>query len=404
MDREKINLVPDKEKCSGCGACAAICAQNAITMQEDQTGCKYPSVDETLCLQCGRCMKVCSYREAPDVQMPLAAYAACGRDCEQVRHSASGGIFAALAQSWIQKGGAAAGAVMDIDRHVKVYHVLSDRPEDIRRMQGSKYAQSDAWRCYRDVTAALKAGKQVLFSGTPCQVAAVRALTGNPDNLTTIDLICHGVPPVRMLDEYLHLLEKRFGGKITDFSFRDKKAGRDYCARFVLRRGRTERALYLSSSMLSYYKHFLQGMNCRENCYTCPYAKLERNSDVTIGDYWGVEKQHQLDFQSGKMPNRKDWSCVLVNTEKGERLMEKHAGMIERYRSSAEAIAQENHQLCHPTKRPEQRDELLNLYCSGGYAALEKQFLHSVGGLRYYFRLLKQLRRTACEVNKELKK
>lgn len=392
MNKVRIDLVPDRAQCSGCGACAAACPRQAITMQTSGHGWVYPAIDHEDCISCGKCIGVCEYRDGAGGQLPMTAYAAVGQCGELVRNSASGGVFASLAMSWVKAGGLVAGAVMDCAGSVQVYHVLSGKEEDIRRMQGSKYVQSDAWRCYHEVAKALRAGKSVLFSGTPCQVAAIKRLTGDPDNLTTIDLICHGVPPVKMLDEYIRLLEKRFHGKVEGFAFRDKSAGKSYCARIELRRGRHTRRLHLRSNELSFYRYFLKGALCRENCYTCPYAKPERVSDLTIGDYWGVERRHATEFAEGIMPRRANWSCMLVNTPKGEALVREHAAQIDKYPSRPEWVAEENQQLCRPTVKPEERDCLLRLYETGGYAAVEDDFIRSAGGkLRYHLRLLKQL-------------
>lgn len=393
MNKECINLVPDAAKCSGCGACMAVCPRRAIDMREGTHGCKYPVINENACIGCGKCVQTCPYHEPDPARSPRRAYAAAGKVADVVRSSASGGVFASLALSWIQQGGLVAGAVMDCAEQVKVYHVLSGEAEDVRRMQGSKYVQSDAWRCYGEAAAALKAGRQVLFSGTPCQVAAVRQLTGDPQNLTTIDLICHGVPPVKLLDEYVALLGKRFRGKIVGFTFRDKSVGRNFCARLDVQRGKRRRSYYLRSSILSFYRHFLNGALYRENCYSCPYARMERVADLTIGDYWGVETQHAEEIQSGRMPVRDDWSCVLVNTDKGQRLLDSHGGALALYPSTPEGVAKENHQLRHPSVKPDSRDKLLEDLEKGGYAAIEDAFVQSCGGnLRYHVRMLKQLR------------
>lgn len=392
MKTERIELVPDAAKCSGCGACMAACPRQAITMREGRHGCKYPVIDENLCVGCGKCLQVCGYRQPEGGSAPQTAYAAVGKAEQVVRNSASGGVFATLALEWIRKGGLVAGAVMDCEDGVQVYHVLSDQARDVRSMQGSKYVQSDAWRCYGEVIAALRAGKPVLFSGTPCQIAAVRQLTGDPDNLTTIDLICHGVPPVKMLDEYIRLLGKKFCGRITGFTFRDKSVRRAFCARIDVQRGKT-RSYYLRSSILSFYKHFLKGSLYRENCYSCPYARLERVSDLTIGDYWGIEARHAEDVRTGKMPARNDWSCVLVNTDKGRLLLDAYGRELSLYATEAEWIAMENHQLRRPSVKPQERAALLASNEKGGYAAVEDDFMKSCGGrLRYHIRLLRQLR------------
>lgn len=402
MNKERIELVPDASKCSGCGACMVICPRRAITMQEGQYGCKYPVIDEAACVQCGKCLQICPWESLENKVVPDGAYAAAGKNSDVVKRSASGGVFATLALNWIRSGGVTAGAVMDCTDNVQVYHALSEREDDVQRMQGSKYAHSDAWRCYAEICTALRAGKRVLFSGTPCQVAAVRRLTGNPTNLTTIDLICHGVPPVRMLNEYVRLLGKRFRGNISGFSFRDKSTGREFCARIDVQR-RKKRTYYLRSSVLSFYRHFLTGVFYRENCYSCPYARLERVSDLTIGDYWGIDSGHADDFAAGRMPVRNDWSCVLVNTDKGRRLLDEHGGELDLYHTEVTWIAQGNHQLCHASARPPERVSMLACYEQGGYTAVEDAFVQSFGGkLRYNVRLVKQVlqNKKACKVNR----
>ncbi len=392
MNGEKINLVPEASACSGCGACMTVCPKAAISMQEAADGCKYPVIDPSLCVGCQKCLKICAYRQEQGSQLPQAAYAAVGKDDELVENSASGGVFASLALSWIRSGGLVAGAVMDLTDGVQVYHVLSDCEADIRRMQGSKYVQSDAWRCYAQILEATKEGRQVLFSGTPCQVAAVKKLTGNPDNLTTIDLICHGVPPVKMLNEYVQLLEKRFNGKVESFRFRDKSQKKNFTAGLDVRYGKMMRRFYLRSHDLSFYKHFLESANYRENCYNCPFARLERGADLTIGDYWGIEKQHADDFETGRMPKTDAWSSILVNTEKGSRLLNEHAREILLYASNPEWVAAENHQLQYPTPVPEGRSMLFRIYEQEGYKGVEKAFVKTRGGwLKYHLRLWRGL-------------
>lgn len=392
MNRETIDLVPDAVKCSGCGACMLVCQRGAITMKASPNGCAFPAITKESCIGCGRCVQQCVYRHPVKLRTPLAAYAAIAKDGKLVQNSASGGMFAALARSWLQSGGLVAGAVMDCSQGVQVYHILSDQTEDLQRMQGSKYVQSDAWRCYRAVKQALAKGAQVLFSGTPCQVAAIRELTGDPDHLTTIDLICHGVPPVEMLEDYVCLLGKRFHGKVESLRFRDKTLKKNFSASLDVRYGKKLRRFYLRSHELSFYKYFLEGANYRENCYSCPFARLERTADLTIGDYWGIRKRHAADFEAGKMPDATDWSCVLVNTDKGRRLLDLYAKEISLYASRLEWVAEENHQLQHPMAIPKGRAELLSRYEQDGYEGIESAFIQSRGGsLRYHLQLLRLL-------------
>lgn len=393
MEKERINLISDVGQCSGCGACMAVCPKAAITMQEAADGCVYPVIDHENCIRCGKCVQICDFHQPETLRGPLGAWAAAGRDVALVKRSASGGIFAALAMRWIAEGGLVAGAVMDVETQgVKVYHILSDKAEDVRRMQGSKYVQSDAWRCFADVTVALRGSRNVLFSGTPCQVAAIRRLTGDPDNLTTIDIICHGVPPQRLLSGYVSCLAKRFRGRVVGISFRDKDGSSRYCARIDVQGRKGLRTLRLRSSDLSYYRHFLQGVIFRENCYNCPYAGLARAGDLTIGDYWGVEKRHAQAFAAGDMPLRADWSCILAASPKGQRLLHTHGADLMLYVSEPEWVAEDNQQLNHPVRKPSDRDKIHAAWAQGGYEAVEEAFIRDMGGrLRYRLRLMKSL-------------
>jgi len=259
-------------------------------------------------------------------------------------------------------------------------------------MQGSKYVQSDAWRCYGAVLDAVKNGKYVLFTGTPCQVAAVRKLTGNPENLITMDLICHGVPPVQMLNDYLRILSKRFGGTVEELNFRDKSCGKQFCARVGIKRGKNVKDYLVRSRFLSYYKYFLEGTIYRESCYSCPYANMDRISDITIGDFWGIEKYHGKDLEQEGMTSPKDWSCILVNTDKGDHFLKRYGSDLYLYSSRPEWIAENNQQLNAASARPQNRSEVLEAYRSGGFQTVEKEFIRKNGGyLRFSYRMARSI-------------
>ncbi len=389
---EKITLFSGAENCCGCGVCMTECPVQAITMQEDAVGFQYPVIDETRCIQCGKCLRICPFREK-NGQMPAQiAYAATGNDPQLVKNSASGGVFATVAQSLIQNGGLAAGAVMDMDKPVTVKHILSDKPEDLRRMQGSKYVQSDAFACYSQLKRALRDGKTVLFSGTPCQVAAVKKLTGDPEKLITMDLICHGVPSVRLLDGFLTVQEKRLG-KIESFCFRDKTAPKPFTARLTFNRNGRQRYLRLRAGYLSFYQYFLEGYIYRESCYSCPYANENRVSDITVGDYWGIQQFHAQQLADGQMPGGRDWSCLIVNTEKGQRFLEKHGNGMLLYPTEFTWISQNNQQLRSPSEKKPQRETVLQRFSTGGYPAVEAEFIRENGGaLRLLWRIFKDTR------------
>ena len=284
-----VELVSDKKNCCGCGACQQTCPTGAIRLMPDECGFGYPVIDESVCVDCGKCIAVCQYHYAPEKWMPLEAYAAYGKDENLIKNSSSGGVFAALAKSIAEKGGAVAGAVLETeDENLKVFHRLEKNAQSLSAMQGSKYVQSEAHSCYGEVLEELGKGGVVLFSGMPCQVAAIKKLSGDPENLLTMDLVCHGVPSRKMLEDYLKLLGKRLGGPVSGLKFRTKDIRKTFCAEVDC----NGRKYYLQHRFLSYYKLFLKGENYRDSCYSCPYARIERTADLTIGDYWGIEELH----------------------------------------------------------------------------------------------------------------
>ena len=392
-------LVRTASECFGCGACVTVCGVNAIRMEENEDGFFYPVINERLCVDCGRCAALCRQQSSFASIEAVQAYAAFGRDESLVNNSASGGIFASLANSHLQHEGRIAGAVMQWHQDGPcVHHMLSAAHEDLRAMQGSKYVQSKAWKSYPDIMTALARGEKVLFCGTPCQCAAVQKLTGNPVGLITMDLICHGVPSEKMFREYLTILSKHLNMKLNHFVFRDKTCKKDFCASVNGTRGKHRKQLYISANYLSFYQLFLKGLIYRESCYACPYAKLERISDITVGDYWGIEDVHREEFKNGLLMKRRDWSCLLVNTDKGKAFLAEYGGTLTLTPSKPEWAAKRNGQLNAPSQLPSDREKLLMLYRATGYAGIERRFMHRSGSwLRYYWRLYRNI-----HVNKKL--
>lgn len=385
--------LPKGEGCSACGACLAVCPVEAIEMKASSDGFQYPAIQQDKCVDCGKCVKVCTLRTTEEKQEPLEAYAAVGRCDDLIRNSASGGAFASLATQWVSGGGLVAGAVMDTDgESIQVFHELADCTAGISRMQGSKYVQSDAWKSYKEIVQALRQGKQVLFTGTPCQVSAVKRITGNPDKLVTIDLICHGVPSLQMLNDYTQILNRRFGGKTKQIVFRDKATEKNFCARIDIARRKNHRQLRLRSHQMSYYQYFLGGATYRDSCYVCPYACTERVADITIGDYWGVEKHLSEEIAKQNAAKKTHWSCLLVNTPKGKKALEKYGKDLEIHLSETAHIAQTNQQLNAPSKKPPEREDIMKRYEAKGYGAIEREYMRASGGrVRYFWRLYKDL-------------
>lgn len=382
-------LLIDKNNCCGCGACQQKCPAKAITLLPDEFGFVYPFIDETLCIDCGSCVDVCQYHNVPDTQHPLEAYAALAKDEKLIKYSSSGGVFAVLAKTLMENGGYFAGAVIEIeDSKVKLFHRLGNDDRELKAMQGSKYAQSEAYRCYKDVIQMLDRGSFVLFSGTPCQIEAIKKLSGNPQNLLTVDVVCHGVPSGKMLEDYLKILGKYMRGTVTGLRFRSKEIGKDFCAEINC----GEKKYYLRHSFMSYYKLFLEGSIYRECCYSCPYARNERTGDLTIGDYWGIAEVHRADFESGAMPDKRNWSCLLVNSEKGRVFLQKNAHLLQVYPTEIQWIAKNNRQLKSPHAMPKERNYIMELYANKGYPKLEEYYINRCGGkFVFYRRMFKNL-------------
>lgn len=304
----------DRMHCSGCGACAIICSHGAISMSAEREGFLYPKIDSLKCMSCGRCRNVCSALKAGRSRKPLAVYAAKAIDDKLRRRSSSGGIFTLLARHILLKGGVVYGAMIR-DGDLKIIHVAVETEDELCRLQGSKYVQSEVHRIYPAVLSALRQGRLVLFSGTPCQVAALRRLAPEEnEHLICVEVICHGVPSALAWRAYLkdrmrkrHLNEKI----ITGVSFRDKLYGwRNYSmAIFTGDRGYVQDIQHDS---------FLRGFNKelfnRSSCYQCSWRELKSGSDVTIGDYWNVQRLHpDINDDIGV-------SLVLINSARGSAL------------------------------------------------------------------------------------
>ena len=215
MESEKVSKVTLFNKnadCCGCGACRNVCPTDSITMKEDEYGFIYPIIDEEKCINCYRCVNTCAFQNTQEHQIPIFNYVAYERDDALLYKSASGGIFASIAKQFINEGGVVFGCSMEMeDGILSTKHVGVDKLEDLYKLQGSKYVQSDTGNIYREVLRELKNNRYVLFSGTPCQVAALKHMIKGDiaKNLITIDLICHGVPSSNLFKSYIKYIEDK---------------------------------------------------------------------------------------------------------------------------------------------------------------------------------------------------
>ena len=300
--------------CVGCGACENICSGKAISMVCQDDGFLQPVIDRSKCRDCGLCLKVCPLHvgsaPVPETGLPCV-FAAYHKDLAVRKDSTSGGVFTALAQTFFDQGGYVAGAVYD--RDMKVRHILTSDPAQIVNLRSSKYVQSEMGDTYIQVKKALESSAKVLFCGTPCQVAGLHSfLRKKYDNLTTLDFICLGVNSPDAFSSYLKMLEERYQSPVVAVKFKDKTFG---WHRFALRVKFANGQEYCKDRWTDlFFIGFLQARNFfRKSCYHCRFKGIRRYSDITLADFWGIEKMHpDMDQDLGT-------SFVMVNTRKGEK-------------------------------------------------------------------------------------
>lgn len=389
---DKIVLFEKEEQCSGCGACVDICSQKAITMRENEYGYWFPTIDESKCVHCEMCKKVCGFQNEKEERYPLNVKAATAKNEDTLMKSASGGVFAELAKKVLREGGVVFGAAMSFTDGVPtVHHVKVDSEKDLYRLQGSKYVQSDCQGIYADIKKELSANKVVLFSGTPCQVASLKRFVGNKysdGNLILVDIICHGVPSLRMFRDYISTEKEKTKGEIVTFKFRDKSMGwgNKGSIHYIDKRGK-RKVKKISVQLSSYYFHFENGDILRKNCYSCIFSQEKRVSDITIGDYWGfgVEHPNQLKSNGGRFEEENGISCILVNTEKGRTFLSECANAFELCESTLEQVAKVNLQLKHPSRKNSNRDKVMEIYKKSGYKAIDDAYYKKLGKKKYIY-------------------
>lgn len=399
-NREVPKLFNSKEECCGCGACVNICPRNAITMSEDECGYIYPIIDELKCVRCGKCKTVCAFQNEKVTNNPLKTYAAVASDSELVRKSASGGFFTALSKQIVEEDGVVFGAAFCDEWNVQ--HISVEDEKQLERLQGSKYTQSNTCDSYSKVKDLLMQGKKVLYSGTPCQIAGLYGYLGNkPENLLTVDIICHGVPSNRMFKDYLNSLEKRENGELVDFTFRDKTIGWGINGSAKIERNSKIYRKKIWQSGSSYLFYFIKGWIYRENCYQCKYASANRPADLTIGDFWGIEKQHADYIGKRGWDEQKGISVVVANTDKGMTIL-KSLKYIELKESSFDAASEGNAQLRKPCQ-PGKREEIVHEYVKNGWDGLEERYNKNIGWRKYSSQLKNMIPTSIKRVLKKMK-
>lgn len=307
---KKVDMVCDYKRCLGCGVCKNICPVNAIKMTEATSkGEIHPSIDNQVCLGCGTCIRACPANYISELRQPIVCYAVQHKDEELLSRSASGGFIAAAYQFFLSKNAYIVG--VGNGNNTFTYSV-SNKEADIAKYQNSKYVQSDTANIYKNVGDLLKKSRKVLFVGLPCHVAGLllylREKKIHSNLLITIDLVCHGVVPKKLLLEYLQHITK--SNKNVDISFRDPKYG---TMRFILSISRNGKEVYHSGVHRRdiYQEGYHGGFFYRDSCYDCPFAQKKRVGDLTVSDFHGYGR-----VKVGTMQGKK--TCVMLNSNKGK--------------------------------------------------------------------------------------
>jgi len=361
-----ITLYLGKKDCCACGTCMNICPRHAITMQPDEDGFLFPVIQNDLCVECGLCKKACAFQYVSIRKSePIATYAAIHKNKDLLADSASGGMFVALASYVLEQKGIVFGCAYD--RDMNPVHISIDNTNDLKKLQGSKYVQSNTGQIYIEVKKHLADDRLVLYSGTPCQIAALNTyLNQEFSKLITVDLICHGVPNSLHFQGYIMYLEKKLKGKVIDYNFRDKSRGWGMMGKVTYEKNGKIREKIIYPQLSNYFSHFLKGDNYRESCYECKYAGGIRQGDFTIGDFWGIENFHPT------IKTEDGVSVVLVNSPKGKEILQYISDRLYLTESTYNNAKNSNSQLCRPALKRANRDAVLRIWREGGNSALEK--------------------------------
>lgn len=351
----KYWLEKNKNSCYGCRACEQACPHDAIQMIKDEEGFLYPSINEKLCINCSLCEKACPY-EKEEAESIGNTYAIQLKEKKALIKSSSGGAFFWMANYVLQKNGFVSGCVYsDI---LTPIHIVTNEKDEVLKMQGSKYIQSDTKDIYSKIESLLKENRLVLFTGTPCQIAGLKSYLGkNYNNLITMDLICHGVPSSELFLNYINS-EKRKGRNIEEINFRDKKMN-GWCSQGSIRVNGKKKNI--SPYNNSYYYYYIANCISRYSCYTCKYSSMKRAGDITIGDCWNMKEFFpNVDTSEG-------YSVIIINSKNGQRIFEEIKDMLIYYDIDRDFVISNNKNLQEPCEMPEKRKIIFKEIAKFGY-------------------------------------
>lgn len=378
--------------CCGCELCSIMCPKQAIEFEKNLYGDLKPKILADKCVDCKLCEKVCPHLQIISSRKKYECFCAWGKDTELIKKSSSGGVFVEIAKKVLEENGFVCGSIIENDNNKFICkHILTSNVLDLKRMQGSKYVQSDIKEVLPKIKEALDFGGKVLFSGTPCQIVALKKfLKKDYSNLLTIDLVCHGTPNINIFNDYIKNIEHKKKCIVLDVVFRKASRNQNTSGFLTCKKSNGKiKILPFNETESSYYYMFEKGYMYNSACYSCIYASDKRPGDITIGDYWGVREDFsEIDF------NHK-YSCLIVNSDKGRDIVKSYCSNINLLPSSFEKIKKHNNQLNHHTIEPKDNFYIKKEYNSKGYSIVEKTYKKKVN---YKSLMIKKIKRKIKEI------
>ena len=379
----------ERSKCTGCSACVNVCPKDAISFEKNEKGFFYPHIDETKCVECGRCRKACHINNDIELNVVKDKYLFRNGDFAIRRKSSSGGAFMPIASKVVQEGGTVFGA--EFGDKLYIQHNSYNDDQQIQKFSTSKYVQSDLRDSFSKVQSLLKEGKKVLFSGTPCQVSGLKSflkvVNCPTENLITVDFVCHGTGSPKFWEDCLKFYEKKYKSEVVGANFRGKpRPGKLQNLALTFANGKKFNAP--SANMEVYLYHFLKDYILRDGCFSCKYSNVDRVSDITMGDcYRPGTALSYLDDGFGL-------SQVMVNTEKGREFVESFKSSGELVQVDVNEYIQPNQK--RPTKKPASYDSFWKAYVEQGfngglkasnYTTMKNRVKHCLLAITYYLNI-----------------
>ncbi len=352
-----MNKLCDKSDCTACFACVNACPKNCIHMAVGKNGAIYPEVDESICIDCKICKKSCPSINRVAFATPQKVYAAYSKDEETHILSTSGGVCYEICKNFLNDGAVYACAVND---DLSLSFIKCKTVDDLNKTRGSKYFHAHIGNTYKKIKTDLTNGENILFVGTPCQVAGLKFFLGREyENLFMIDIVCHGAPDEAVFKAYSRFELKGDFEKAKFVSFRDKN---EYIIKYFDENGCIIKQIPQRQS--HYLTAFLDGVCQRENCYTCKYAQPQRVGDISLGDFWGLGEEIPFEYKTNNGTN-----VVLQNTKKGEDLLCRVKQNINLYERTLDEALKKNGQLNKPLYKNENAKKYAALAENGDIAA-----------------------------------